>query len=87
MIMAYLMNILMADQVGMKPGRVIMNFGNAHIYEKHWGDALNQVNREPKNMFAKYELVMNRPIFDFTPDCINISDYEYHPAVKYFLYP
>ena len=87
MAMAYLMLILMADEVGMSPGKVIMNFGNAHLYEKHWDDMKEQLKRKPKPNFAKYELDMvGKSFFNFTPDCIKITEYVHDDPIKYYLY-
>ncbi len=85
--MAYLMLILMANETGMKVGKVIMNFGNAHIYEKHWEDAKEQIERKPLDNLPKYELNMDgKSLFEFTKDCISISDYDNQGVIKYFLY-
>jgi thymidylate synthase len=87
MVMAYLMNLLMAEQTGYIPGKIIMNFGNAHLYDKHWEGMTKQIKRRPKNKFAKYELDMvGKSLFRFTPDCIKISDYTHHDPIKYHLY-
>jgi thymidylate synthase len=86
-VMSYLMLILMAQEVGMIPGKVIMNFGNAHLYEKHWDDMREQITRKPKNMFAKYTLDMvGKSIFNFTKDRIKIENYNHHTAINYYLY-
>lgn len=86
MILASLYNIVIANQVGLIPGKIIANFGNVHLYEEHHFDFLEQTKREP---FKSPDWQLNAPVGmeykDFLPEMLGLIGYDYHEKIKYTL--
>jgi thymidylate synthase len=72
--------LLLCEETGYKPGELIGNLGDVHLYKNHIEQAKEQINREPKSHLPKLELsnvdILNGE-FDY-----EIKDYEYHPTIK-----
>lgn len=86
-ILAAAWNILLANEVGLKPGRLIFNLGDTHIYEEHF-DLVNkykQNRHKATREMPTYLLAMSKgvPIERFTPDLLNIMDYSPGPTIKF----
>lgn len=74
----------LAHLSGRKPGKLIIVFGDVHIYNNHREQVLEQISREPyafpyinftnSNMIKKIE--------DFNVDNILITDYVSHPKIN-----
>jgi len=63
------------------PGRLVMNFGDVHIYESHRTQAIRQILREP---YAFPTLSFKRPIESLTDlsfDDVALTDYHHHPVI------
>ena len=85
---------IIAKEVGMKPGMLIGDLTNVHLYNNHIEQALEQINREPNRYLP--ELVFKDPFWDICDeekdinDKINryelewftIEDYLSHPPIK-----
>lgn len=57
---------LLANEVGMKPGRLIMSLGDVHLYKNH-ADAASE-------LIKRYHTAENTPLVKFTTD-MKISDF------------
>ena len=72
---------LIARHAGLKPGNLIMNFGDAHLYLNHIEQAKLQLSREPKElpnmMISHHDLWLDYDLADFT-----LEGYEAHPHIK-----
>ena len=73
-----------ADLSGLFPRRVIMNFGDAHIYEEHIDKAgkylLNESFETPRYAFAK-----QHDLYSFIPSDLEVLNYESSPAIQFNL--
>ena len=75
---------LLAQVTGHKPGILTHVINNAHIYENHVEGLKKQLTRKNQAYDAP-KLVINPDIkdfYDFTPDDINLEDYQYRAAIK-----
>lgn len=86
-ILAYLWVKLLSNQLGYKPGTIMMSLGDCHIYEEHIAGAEEYLERlEPKLIpLAKLNVEPGFDITKFTKDCIAITQYDPHPAIKFEL--
>jgi len=85
---------IIAKEVGMKPGMLIGDLTNVHLYNNHIEQALEQINREPNRFLS--ELVFKDPFWDicdeekdindkinrYEPEWFTIEDYLPHPTIK-----
>ncbi|MEX1052236.1 MAG: thymidylate synthase [Patescibacteria group bacterium] len=77
-----LLTIILASVTGYRPGEFIHTFGDYHIYENHVKQVKEQIKRKPKP-FPKVRLKSKiNKLSDFTPDKIELSNYESHPSLK-----
>lgn len=77
-----LLTHMMAQVVDMIPGQLVINFGDAHLYQNHLEQAREQLSRTPKML---PELKINKEITDidaFGWDDVELVGYEHHPAIK-----
>lgn len=86
-ILAYLWVKLLSNQLGYKPGTIMMSLGDCHIYKEHIAGAEEYLERlEPKLIpLAKLNVEPGFDITKFTKDCIVITQYDPHPAIKFEL--
>ncbi len=63
-----------------KPDRVIMNIGDAHIYEEHIEQCLEQIKRQPYS-FPKLRIREFSRIEDLRYDDFELVDYKYHSVL------
>ena len=78
---ALLVNII-SKNTNYKPGRIILNIGDAHIYENHIEQVKTQLQRQPYkfpilNILNKKDTIENYQFEDFS-----LLGYEYHPVIK-----
>jgi len=82
-IAGYALLLMMLAQVsGLKPGRLIITAGDAHLYLNHLEQVDLQLLREP---YPLPTLELNpdvKDIFSFTYDDFKIVNYQYHPVIK-----
>jgi thymidylate synthase len=77
-----LLTEMLAHVTGLKANYFVHQFGNAHVYHRHFEQAREQLSREPYP-FPKIELnPAVKELNDFTIDDINIVDYRYHPRIR-----
>lgn len=91
-ILAVLLNALMANTVGYRPGNVDMVFGDAHVYNEHIDNAwiyldaaqskLRQRNRKEIKVAPLPKLAT---VFNFSPSDIVFTDYEPNEKIDFVL--
>ena len=77
-----LLDMMMAQVCGLKPGDFVHTLGDAHIYLNHVEQVELQLTREPKPL---PKMVINpdvKNIFDFRYEDFHLEDYDPHPAIK-----
>ncbi len=77
-----LFTILLATICGLKPGKLIWNIGNVHIYNNLVEQANEQLKREPKLYPKLYIKTIKPRIEDYEFDDLELIGYEPHPPIK-----
>ncbi len=84
--------IALANEVGLEPGEIVMQFGDTHIYEEHEEKAVDLYrtwfNHRYSNFSPKYKLLSDpaKPLIEFIPKDIEIVNYDpYGEAVQFLL--
>lgn len=88
-ILAAAMNIAMANWTGKKPGRLIINSGDTHIYKSHFEPAkLYCHNVGAINAFQSVGYTVTPNFTEFTPEVIQIPEYDLLnlPVIKFELH-
>jgi len=71
--------LLLCEETGLKPGELIANLGDVHLYKNHIQQAKEQIVREPYKLptikLSNVDILNGE--FDY-----EIKDYEYHPSIK-----
>jgi thymidylate synthase len=73
---------MMAQVVGLEPGEFIHTLGDAHLYVNHLEQVETQLARVP---YPLPTMTLNpgvQSIFDFDYEDFELSNYQYHPAIK-----
>lgn len=83
-IIGSLMIITFAEAAGLKPGELVMNFGDTHIYEEHIEKAKEQIEREGFE-YPTFEMSPLDSIYDFVPECLDVNKYKHQAPIKYEL--
>jgi len=89
-VLAALWNVLLANEVGMAPGKITMMLGDTHIYAEHSNDAIKYCNNvlfgKPVE-YPKYtvESAKGTPIEEFLPNMITLTGYNPYPSISYRL--
>lgn len=78
---ALLLNMI-AQVTNLKADELIMTFGDAHIYNNHFGQVKEQLSRKPYPLPKLWLNPEIRNIFDFKISDIKLEDYKYHPSIK-----
>jgi thymidylate synthase len=77
-----LLTEMIAHVLGLKAGDFVHSFGDVHLYNNHFEQTKEQLNRElkplPKLVFARKV----NSIFDFKYEDIIIENYQFHPKIK-----
>ena len=73
-----------ADLAMLKPRRIIMNFGDAHIYDDHKTDA-GKYLIQPSRPSPKYEFATQHDLYSFIPSDLKIIGYEPSTPIKFDL--
>lgn len=90
-ILAALWNTLIANEVGLQPGRIKMDLGDTHIYEPHWEQAKEYYSRVLLNLrwdkldYPKLWLPREASCSNFDPKDVVMIDYEPLEAMKFEL--
>lgn len=68
------------------PGRVTMNFGDAHVYEEHVGSAIEYMKSRIYSLpMYTHNQKMGYPTVDFVADDITLINYEHGPKLDFEL--
>ena len=71
--------LLLCEEVGLKPGELIGNFGDTHLYSNHIEQAKEQISRDsfdlPTIKLSNVDILNGE--FDY-----ELNDYKYHPTIK-----
>ena len=79
---AALLNRMIAQQVGMKPGELVWMGGDVHLYLNHEHLITEQLTREPEGA-PRLEIVRHPPsIFEYTIEDFEVHDYQPQGAIK-----
>jgi len=86
-ILASLWNALMANTIGLRPGKITMSLGDTHIYKAHYIGANTYLQQAKQHsLFAVLWLLDPKAdVFNFTPDMFEIRCYEPQPVIKFKL--
>ena len=76
-----LLTHMVAQVTGLQVGEFIHVFGDAHIYLNHLEQVREQLSREPRSL-PTLRLKERESIFDFTPEDVDVEDYNPCPAIK-----
>jgi len=80
-----LLTHILAKTTNLKPGEIIVNFGNAHVYSSHFEQVQRQLKREtfrfPK-LEIKKDLESLEDIERLTSDDLVLKDYHCWPGIK-----
>lgn len=68
---------LIAREVGLTPARLIIDYGDAHIYTNHLEQIGEQVSREPYPL-ARIEIAPGKTIYELTTSDITLTGYHSH---------
>jgi len=77
-----LLQMMIAQACGLKPGEFIHTLGDAHLYSNHLEQARLQLTREPR---ALPQMKLNpevTSIFEFDYEDFELEGYEAHPHIK-----
>lgn len=77
-----LLTLLVAHILGLKPGMVIISFGDCHLYTNHWEQAEEQLRREPKKLPRVRISPSVQSIDHLTFEDFELIGYDSHPAIK-----
>jgi thymidylate synthase len=89
-ILAYVLNLLVANDVKCVPGEIIMNLGDTHIYEPHYEGAQEYIDNvrvaymDGRLQCPRHEIV-NSGLKDFKPEDISIYGYNPMPKINFEL--
>lgn len=79
-----LLTEIVAGEVGMQTGDLVMNFGSVHLYENHQEPAQTQIVRSMKRPVPR--LVFNGtfvPSWEhLVPEAFSLADYDPHPYIR-----
>lgn len=78
-------NMSLAKDVGLEPGRIVMNLGDTHIYESHYEKAVKYIN-QPTHQLPKVTFADSyTDIWNFSKDDLLISNYIHEEPIKFDL--
>ena len=73
---------MVAHVTGYKPGRIMITFGDAHLYENHIEQAREQISRTPFDPPQLWLDPIVEEIDDFSMNHIELRNYQSHPEIK-----
>ena len=77
-----LLTQLIARATSLEPGEFIHTFGDLHLYDNHYEQALKQLKRTPRSL-ARIELNSDKGgLFDWEWEDFKLLDYDPHPHIK-----
>lgn len=77
-----LLTMILAQVTGYPPGEFVHTFGDAHVYENHFDQVKEQLNRKPRP-FPTMEIdPLIKNIDDFRYQHFNLKNYHPYPPIK-----
>lgn len=76
------LNHMLSQITGLKPGKMMFAITNAHLYEQHFEPIQEIFNRDP---YEAPKLWINKEIdnfYKFTEKDVKLIDYKHHPHIK-----
>ena len=77
-----LLLMMVAQQVDMIPGNLIMNLGDTHIYEDHLKYVTEQLSRNSKGNSPTVVIDKQKDIWSYKPEHFHLEGYTPHPNWK-----
>jgi thymidylate synthase len=77
-----LLTMMVAQATGLMPGEFVHALGDAHLYSNHLDQVDTQLSREPHPLPTMMLNPEVSSIFEFGYDDFQLSDYQYHPAIR-----
>jgi thymidylate synthase len=77
-----LLNMMIAQVTGLKPGEFVHTFGDAHIYLNHLEQVDLQLTRTPRKLPVMTINPEVKDIFSFSFDDFKLEGYDPHPHIK-----
>jgi len=82
-ILAACWNILMAEQLGLQPGKLVFMLGDTHIYESHEEQAYNYLSSALATPDAPVSYFNEGSIYNYNKDSISLMDYNPNDPIKF----
>jgi thymidylate synthase len=83
-IFAAVLNILMAQTVGLKPGNITMQLGDVHMYTAHREQALQYLDQYNYTYTQPlWKMDQAATVFNFKPEMLTIDNYTPGPVIKF----
>jgi thymidylate synthase len=76
------LQLMLAQQAGLRPGELIWVAGDAHLYLNHLDQAREQIAREPRPFPAMRLLRQAASIDEFRIEDFEVTNYSPHPPIK-----
>jgi len=76
-----LLNMMVAQVVGLEPGDLVISLGDAHLYLNHLEQARLQLSREPRTLPTLHLDPSVKSLFDFRFEHFSLEGYEPHPRI------
>ncbi|MCZ6525267.1 MAG: thymidylate synthase [Gammaproteobacteria bacterium] len=76
-----LLNLMIAQVVGLRPGEFVHTLGDAHIYLNHLQQADQQLKRDPYPLPTMQINPDVKSIFDFRYEDFELNGYQTHPPI------
>ncbi len=76
-----LLTHMLAQQADLTPHELIFHGGDCHIYQNHVEQVKEQLTREPYER-PRLRLHPQDALDNYTPNDVNIEDYDHHPALS-----
>ena len=76
------LQLLIAKEVGLRPGALGWWLGDAHIYKNHLEPLATQLKRTPRPL-PTFELAAEANLDNFEPQHLTIKDYDHAGTLKY----
>lgn len=81
-------NILLSNQCGYKPGKILFVFGDTHIYENHLSgvkEYIRNFKTIKQQSSINYEIDKQATVANFLPQMLKINNYSANEVIKFSL--
>ena len=85
-VVAAALNLLMAQTVGMQPGKIVLQLGSVHVYSAHYEAAEEYLNRGI-HYLPSYQLDPKATVFNFEPEMLKLKYYRHEPHLNFEILP